>query len=281
MNEENKKHKNNKTLIINEQNGPNALIKVKNTTYAKYEDLLLKREKLKKQAFHYQQNYIREFGDKILELFQLKMECVRKKKTIEFCQKALNFGENINQNQLQKYLQEEMAALQQQFDGMIAEHDAAHNATAITEYDLLKIKKIYRCLVKQMHPDINPMVEQSDALMDLWNRIVISYRCNDLKTLEELKILATKALAEMNGTSLELEIPNLDEKIQTLEQEIAQIISTDPYQYRYILEDSRMVQEKMNSLSEEIKVYQEYSAQLEQMMTSLIGKGVIFTWQMN
>lgn len=62
------------------------IIKVKNSSYERYEKLLLRRDSLRKEAAQINMNYIREFGSLILAVFQKKMECIRKKKTISFYQ---------------------------------------------------------------------------------------------------------------------------------------------------------------------------------------------------
>ncbi|SFB11277.1 hypothetical protein SAMN05216249_109119 [Acetitomaculum ruminis DSM 5522] len=133
----------------------NDIIRVKNISYDRYEELLIRRDVIKKEAFQYERAYVREFGDLILEIFQMKLECIRKKKTIEFCQAATNHGQSVEQNQLQEYLQKELAAFKAQLNEMIKDAEAAKNTSRITEVDLLKIKKIYHKIVKQIHPDIN------------------------------------------------------------------------------------------------------------------------------
>ena len=50
------------------------VVKVRNASYARYEELLLRKDEVKKLAFHFERAYIREFGDLILEVFQKKME---------------------------------------------------------------------------------------------------------------------------------------------------------------------------------------------------------------
>ena len=48
--------------------------------------------------------------------------------------------------------------------------------------------------MKQIHPNINPMVADSEELQSLWQRTVIAYNWNDLRLLEELEVLVDKAL---------------------------------------------------------------------------------------
>jgi len=259
----------------------NEIIRVKNLSYDRYEELLMRRDEIKKEAFQYERAYIREFGDLILEIFQMKLECIRKKKTIEFCQAAANHGNIVDQNQLQEYLKKELAALQEQLNGMIADAENAKNADKVTEVELLQIKKIYHRMVKQIHPDINPMVDKSEKLKELWQRIIIAYNCNDLKMIKETEVLITKALEQMGNETIDIEIPDIDEKISELEVEITRIRETDPYQYKFLLEDSETVREKKNSLKEEKNSYEEYGNQLEEILNGLIQNGVSITWRMN
>lgn len=53
---------------------------------------------------------MREFGDLILKVFQMKIEAIRKKKTIEYCQIFANRGESVDQDALQDYLAKELAS---------------------------------------------------------------------------------------------------------------------------------------------------------------------------
>ena len=161
------------------------MIRVKNVSYDRYEELLMRRDAVKKEAFQYERAYIREFGDLILEVFQMRLECIRKKKTIEYCQAAVNHGKTVDQSQLQEYLKKELAAFQKQLDKMITDTENAKTAGKITEADLLLLKKIYHRLVKKMHPDINPKVAESEKLRELWQRVITAYNCNDLIMMQE------------------------------------------------------------------------------------------------
>lgn len=259
----------------------NEIIRVKNISYDRYEELLMRRDAIKKEAFQYERAYVREFGDLILEIFQIKLECIRKKKTIEYCLAAANHGQSVDQNQLQEYLQKELTAFQEQLKGMVADAEAAKNTGQVTEVELLQIKKIYHKMVKRIHPDINPMVEKSEKLQELWQRVVVAYNCNDLKLMQETEVLITKALEQMGNETIDVEIPNIDEKIEELEAEIIKIRETDPYQYKFLLEDSEAVSEKKNSLKEEKNSYEEYGKQLDEVLNVLVENGVSFTWRMN
>jgi len=257
------------------------IIKVKNTSYARYEELLMQRDNLKKEAFIMQRNYVAEFGDLILEVFEKKLECIRKKKTIEYAQTAINRGKTVSQEELQSYLERELAEFRQQLNDMILDNESAKKREIVTEHDMLKIKRIYHRLVKLIHPDINPVTNENETLSELWQRVQVAYNCNNLKDMEELELLVTAAIEKMDIGIMEIDIPNIEDKISEVEAEILKIRETDPYMYKYILEDAAAVEDKKESLRAELKSYEDYSIQLDNILEGLLKSGVSFTWQMN
>ena len=80
------------------------IFKTGDSSFSKYEGLLIRRDEARKEAFQYDQKYIRQFGDLILEVFEKKLECIRKKKTIEYCQIFINRGQAVDQAAVEMYL---------------------------------------------------------------------------------------------------------------------------------------------------------------------------------
>jgi len=249
------------------------LIFERSSNYSRYEELLMRRDALKKDAFLWDREYIRVFGDRIVRNFELKIECIRKKKTITFCQAAINHGGRVNMEALQQFLEEAMADYQAKLKAMIEEQKIASEGTLIPEVQMIKIKKLYKNLAKRLHPDINPLTVKNGELRDLWERVVVAYKCNQLKDLEELEILINATLAALGGEQTMVDIPDIEDKIAEVLADIEAIKNTDPYLYRFLLEDSTAVKEEKRELDEEFSAYEEYRIELEELLQSILASG--------
>ena len=256
------------------------LIKVNNSEYSRYEELLLRRDEVKKEAFQLQQSYIREFGKLILDVFEKKLECIKKKKTIEFCQRYINQGKSVDQAALQDYLTAELKEYEMQLQDMVKENENAQGLGELTEVELLQVKKIYRRLVKKIHPDINPVMDSCEKLQELWYRLTIAYECNNLKEMQETEVLINALLKQLDIGTIEIDIPDIEDKIEELLNEIEEIKSRDPYQYKFLLDDTEAVKEKKQSLQDELKEYEEYSAKLDEILGGMMLNGASFTFVM-
>ncbi len=259
----------------------NEMIRIDDSAYARYEALLVKRDAVRKSAFQYEQEYIREFGELILAVFEKKIECIRKKKTVEYCQYFINRGKAVDQATLQEYLKAELEEYEAQLAGMMQDLENARKSTKITEAELLKIKRIYHRLVKKIHPDINPETERCGELNALWHRLVIAYDCNDLKEMEETEVLINALLEKLEIDTARIVIPDIREKTAELEREIEQIKSKDPYRYKDILESDEAVTQKKAELKAELQEYADYSDQLEEMLKGYLKGRMKITWRMN
>lgn len=220
------------------------IIKSTDNRYSEYETLLFFRDKLRKEAYAWKNRYLAEFGNLITAVFEQKIACIKKKKTISFCQMAVNRGKPVDQAELQNYLSQEMKEYNRKLSEMIQENEIAHSGEIISEETAAKIKKLYYRLAKQIHPDMNPKTNEIPELKELWQRIVVSYRANDLEELEEAEILVNKFLVDHHLDGNEIKIQDIDTKIEKLKEQIQKIKETNPYQYRFLLQDQEAVQNK-------------------------------------
>ena len=257
------------------------LIIVKNEGYAEYEELLLKRDNVRKEAGLYEKAYIAKFGDMIVAIFEKKIECIKKKKSISYIQAKINRGESIDTDALEKYIQEQTAEYNEKLLDMIRENEEAQSGKTLTEKTIKMIKRLYHKLAKLIHPDINPITNEDERLKNLWNMVVVSYNHNNLDELEEAEILINHVLEEMQLDIMEIEIPDIDKKIARVKEEIYQIMENNPYQYKYLLENPDAVSEREKELDEEYKNYCNYEKELDEILNRLTESGAKFVWKMN
>ena len=242
------------------------IMRVNSASFDRYEELLLRKNDLRKECFQLEQEYIRVFGEDILAVFHAQVECAR-----------INQGKDPDTAELQDFVEKETKELQDHFAKMTEEYKAAKDTGTVTEAELMEIRKIYRKLAKRMHPDIHPELADSEKILELWNQISVAYTCNDLKEMKELEVLVVSALKE-DGSDVAVEIPDLEEKIASLEKEIEKITTTDPWRYQFLLNDPEAVKEKKEALQEELKKYQEHSAQLDKMLEEILPDGTVIFW---
>lgn len=254
------------------------IVYVKDGRYDEYENLLMERDRYRKDAQAIFRQYIHEFGEQITAVFKQKISCIEKKKMLSYCMMYFNRGESVDMTKVQELIKNDMAEYQEQLKDMIANNEACKDMKRIPESEVLKIRQIYRRIAKKLHPDLNPLTEQHKELMELWLRNLTAYQCNDLKEIEEIEFLVDQALAALGEGKTTVTIPDIDEKIENLYKEIEKIKSTDPYLYKEILSDASLIEEKKHELENELNEYITYAEQLDQQLKQFIVEGGTFTW---
>ncbi|MCR4792368.1 MAG: J domain-containing protein [Lachnospiraceae bacterium] len=244
-----------------------------------YTYLLSKRDQLLKDAESYKINYTREFGGQMIANFELKLECIRIKKSISYCRRILNRGLPINVESMKASVEKEMLIHKLQLDDLQSEFKRAGEARNVDSFTHNRAKKIYRKLCKLIHPDVNAKTESNENLLELWEKIKTAYFTSDVDMLEDLEILVKQALEELGEEGFEADLNNLEERIERVEAQIEDIISTEPYTYGRILESCESIEELHNTLTAEHDDFADYRELLEKALNELLaGTGLSTTW---
>ena len=117
-----------------------------------------------------------------------------------------------------------------------------------------ELKRLYRMIVKAMHPDLHP--DQDEATKDLFKRAIRAYKEFDLKTLREIAaMLACENTEDVENIVEELlkERKRLLELIRGIRADIRTVKSRYPYTLKAILDDPVRLAEKKQSLKQRIE----------------------------
>lgn len=236
------------------------VIRIKSISYKRYEELLLKKERLLKEAKKYDFDYNQIFGTLNKEINSLKNECVKKRKIVSYCKSALSMGLQIKKKDLDEFVDKAMKEYEETLASLF-DDDKVNIDEPVSDKDL---KRVYRKLAKLIHPDMNAELKDDLIVQDLWNRACIAYNCSNMKDLQELEVLTNKYLFSITNNKLEdIEIVNIEEKIFNLYKEIEKIKNSYPYQYKYVLIDDDHITVKKDELEKELKDYKRYSEDLD------------------
>lgn len=243
----------------------NNVIKIKNASYERYEELLHKKERLKKEAKEYEIAYNSIFGALNSDVYEARTSCVRKRKAISYCQSIIGMGSRVKRSEMNAFVDKAMQDYEKTLNFLM--EDDKKDEKKLNDFQSKKeIKNIYRKLARLIHPDMHNNLDEDEVIQDLWNRTCVAYSCQDLGELQELDVLINNYLASINQKHEEIEIPNVNEKIFYLNREIDNIIHNNPYQYKFILKDEDSLKRKKEELEKELDDYIKYGQELDEEM---------------
>ncbi len=230
-------------------------------TVDEFRTLVLKRDRLKKEEEFVQREYIITFGDLIEKRFTLQIECIKYKKSIQYCQSHINKGETIYADQLATCVEDQLTRYYDQLDNIKA--IANNKGESISEYNRLKIKRIYKEIALMIHPDMHPGEEFSSEMMDLWERAKDAYKRNDLQEIKDVKLLVMDLLKKEPLADKDIDEDYLASRISALQKEIQEIINGTPYRYKDILDDDEATEEMRDEFREDIADMEKYLEELK------------------
>lgn len=219
--------------------------------------------------------YMLKLGSIEYKAYEAQCTVLRLKRKIELIQAQKNRQEKVIISAIEEMLDNEFAEYQKQLDEQIDKmNDALKQSKAefLSDEDNKELKKLYRNIVKALHPDINPDV--SDAQLQLFDNAVSAYKSGDLVTLRIInEMVGNNPLPEQRKdamTQLVEEQERLQGLLKSIRENINNIKSEYPYTVKDIIEDAEKTEQKKQELESILEQYNElisiYTARIEEML---------------
>lgn len=193
--------------------------------------------------------YMLKLGSIEYKAYESQCTFLRLKRKIELIQAKKNRQEKIIISDIEETLDIEFAEYQKQLDEQIDKmNDALKRSKAefLSDEDNRELKKLYRKIVKSLHPDINPDV--SEAQIKLFDNAVTAYKNGDLETLRIIgEMVGNNSLPEQNKdamTQLVEEKGRLHGLLKSIRESIDNIKTEYPYTMKDIVEDTEKTEQK-------------------------------------
>ena len=145
-------------------------------------------------------------------------------------------------------------------------------AEHLTDEENKELKKLYRTVVKQLHPDINPDISEAQAR--LFDNAVTAYKNGDLVFLRLIQEMVGEPKAQPESQDvmsvLREENNRLEKMRSSIEDSISEIKSSYPYTVKEIVEQPQKEAERRAELQTILEQYNEaigcYSVKLAEML---------------
>ncbi len=238
--------------------------------------LVLERDELKFVICkNIEMEYMLKLGSLEYKAYEAQCASLRLKRKIELIQARLNRQEAVNLPKIDERLDKEFIRYQQELNKQIDKMNEAlsyKDGEFLSEYDNKALKKLYRRIVKVLHPDINPEVTKSQ--MQLMENAIMAYKNGDLQTLRIIdEMVSEHQLPEQHKDAFSLlieERDRLNSMIEDVKKSINTIKSEYPYNLKNILMGEEKVEQRKVELEGLLEQYKElievYNTMIEEML---------------
>ena len=141
-------------------------------------------------AHRHRMKYMLELGNLEYKAYESMCYMLRLKRKMELIQAKKNRLEKVVLIEIEKQLDREFALYQETLNVQIEKMNEAlerNEAEFLSQEEGKLLKKLYRNIVKVLHPDINPNV--TEEKIQLLNQAVTAYKNGNLKTLEIIAVM--------------------------------------------------------------------------------------------
>lgn len=223
--------------------------------------------------------YMLNFGSLEYSLYKAYCDFLRLRRKKDMIQAKKNRKETIEIDAIEDVLDDEFIEYKKKLDDKISQINKALERSkmeSLSKDDEEEIKKLYRDIVKRLHPDLNP--EITDAEKELFTNATEAYEKGDIDGLRIIFEIVTIGGKEDKLSSsieeLQKEKKRLQSLVAKIKLEIHSIKANPPYSLRIYVEDDEKKAEKLDELKKELKSFQEAIRTQEEYINELLRREI-------
>ena len=216
--------------------------------------------------------YLQAVGNLIYDVLQLTVEIAELQYRRQLLQAYINRDETPDLSAINLEIDikmEEYNEMLHEEEERIKSAKAYLEAKALPDEEAEELKRLYRLLVKRLHPDTHP--NQSEREKDLFLQVQTAYRLCDLQKLREITLLLDGKdidyeQIQSSGLDMETLVNQMKERVALMEQKILALESDFPFTYRDKLNDPVWVENEKQRLNKQIDELTEERDRLQRIV---------------
>ncbi|MBL7014220.1 MAG: hypothetical protein ISR83_07345 [Candidatus Marinimicrobia bacterium] len=220
-------------------------------------------------------NYQLKIGVFQIELTQIEVEARRLKKMIHKIQADINQDRKPDIVKIEKELEKEFQKWYRQIKNEAEKIEKAQNRfnNQMTDSQSAEFKKLFRELVKKLHPDINSNL--SEAEKEVWLKVLHAYNHGDLEELRALSVLMESSndgeQIPKEKNELQSQVDSLTIHLKRTEEEITTIQNAHPFDLIDPLDDKSWVENKQSEILDHISQWKQMIMTYADIIEKLLG----------
>ena len=220
-------------------------------------------------------SYMLMLGGIEYKAYEAQCKSLRLKRKIDLIRAKKNRQEKVIITDIEETLNQEFEDYQKRLNEQIEKMNEAlerRKCPVLSEEESGELKKLYRKIVKGLHPDLNPDVSKEQ--IQLFNNAVAAYKNGDLNSLKIInELVDDRKLPEQSKdamTQLLEERERLSDLLKTIKEDIEKIKSSYPYTLKEIVESEEKTEQHRQELEHLLEQYNElievYKRVIEEML---------------